>query len=217
MPERSAEMNGLRQAILRGLHSDLEDVRLSNRWTAGGYKDEPRDPPIPVRPSEDLSKAGVLVPIIEYDSELTILMTRRTDDMPSHAGEIVFPGGGTQPGDQSVVHTALRETEEEIGLERRFVDVVGFLDSYPTASGYLMQPVVGFVHPGFDIEPCSREVADVFEVPLGFVLEAKNYGHYSGDLGYGHMSSILSIRYEDHLIWGATAAILRNLRDVAQG
>ena len=115
--------------------------------------------------------AAVLVPLVRREAGMTVLLTQRTEDMPSHAGQIAFPGGRTQAEDADAKATALRETEEEVGLSRTFVDVIGAVDLYRTGTGYEITPVVGIVTPGFTIHADPREVADVFEVPLAHFLD----------------------------------------------
>ena len=115
--------------------------------------------------------AAVLVPLVRREAGITVLLTQRTEDMPSHAGQIAFPGGRTQTEDADAKATALRETEEEVGLSRTFVDVIGAVDPYRTGTGYEITPVVGIVTPGFTIHADPREVADVFEVPLAHFLD----------------------------------------------
>jgi len=119
--------------------------------------------------------AAVLMPVVLRESGPTMLLTQRTNDMPSHAGQVAFPGGRVQPEDLDAIDTALRETEEEIGLARGHVDVIGTLDRYVTGTGFLITPVVGLVRPPFVITPDPREVADVFEVPLQFLMTPANH------------------------------------------
>src|SRR4030088_1618714 len=124
---------------------------------------------------ETFRPAAVLVPLVRREPGMTVLLTQRTDDMPSHAGQIAFPGGRRQDGDADAVATALRETEEEGGLTRRFIDVIGSVDHYRTGTGYEITPVVGIVTPGFTTRADPREVADVFEVPLEHFLDARKH------------------------------------------
>lgn len=154
--------------------------------------------------------ASVLVPLVDRATEITVLLTQRTDDMPSHAGQIAFPGGRRQAGDADAVATALRETEEEVGLSRQFVDVIGAIDSYRTGTGYEITPIVGIVSPGFTIHADPREVADVFEVPLEHFLDEVN--HKIGSRIYqGRERRYYAMPYGERYIWGATAGMLKNL------
>jgi 8-oxo-dGTP pyrophosphatase MutT (NUDIX family) len=154
--------------------------------------------------------ASVLVPLIDRSPGITVLLTQRTDDMPSHAGQIAFPGGRRQADDADAVATALRETEEEVGLSRRFIDVVGAVDPYRTGTGYEITPIVGIVRPGFTIHADPREVADVFEVPLEHFLDEVN--HKIGSRMYnGRERRYYAMHYGVRYIWGATAGMLKNL------
>ena len=154
--------------------------------------------------------ASVLVPLIDRAPGITVLLTQRTDDMPSHAGQIAFPGGRRQADDADAVATALRETEEEVGLSRRFIDVVGAVDPYRTGTGYEITPIVGIVRPGFTIHADPREVADVFAVPLEHFLDEVN--HKIGSRLYnGRERRYYAMPYGERYIWGATAGMLKNL------
>jgi 8-oxo-dGTP pyrophosphatase MutT (NUDIX family) len=154
--------------------------------------------------------ASVLVPLIDRSPGITVLLTQRTDDMPSHAGQIAFPGGRRQADDADAVATALRETEEEVGLSRRFIDVVGAVDPNRTGTGYEITPIVGIVRPGFTIQADPREVADVFEVPLEHFLDEVN--HKIGSRMYnGRERRYYAMPYGERYIWGATAGMLKNL------
>ncbi|MBM3510582.1 MAG: CoA pyrophosphatase [Alphaproteobacteria bacterium] len=160
--------------------------------------------------------AAVLVPIVEHASGATVLLTQRTAHLADHAGQISFPGGRVEPVDRDAVETALRETEEEIGLTRDFVDVAGRLDTYETGTGFSITPVVGVVRPGFVIAPDSFEVAEVFEVPLAFVLDPAN--HQRGTREFrGVERKFYVLPYESRYIWGATAGMLVNLAHRLRG
>ena len=157
--------------------------------------------------------AAVLVPLVRRDLEITVLLTQRTEDMPSHAGQIAFPGGRRQAEDVDASATALRETEEEVGISRRFVEVVGPVDPYRTGTGYEITPVVGIVTPGFTIHADPREVADVFEVPLSHFLDEKNH-RIDSRVWQGRERRYYAMPYGDRYIWGATAGMLKNLHFV---
>ncbi|MCF8532328.1 MAG: CoA pyrophosphatase [Reyranella sp.] len=154
--------------------------------------------------------AAVLVPLVRRAPGMTVLLTQRTDDMPSHAGQIAFPGGRRQAEDVDAVATALRETEEEVGLERRFVDVVGPVDLYRTGTGYEITPIVGIVEPGFTARADPREVADVFEVPLEHFLDERNH-RIDSRVWQGRERRYYAMPYGERYIWGATAGMLKNL------
>lgn len=157
-----------------------------------------------------LTAAAVLVPIVERGDGLSVLFTRRTDTLRRHAGQVSFPGGRLEPQDADATACALRETEEEIGLERRFIQVFGRLDSYVTVTGFRITPVVGFVTPGFILHPDENEVAEIFEVPLEFLLDPRHHERRSG-FRNGIKRTWYSIPYGDHDIWGATAGMVMNL------
>jgi 8-oxo-dGTP pyrophosphatase MutT (NUDIX family) len=162
---------------------------------------------------EDPRHAAVLVPIVERDGHLTVLLTRRSDDLPVHKGQISFPGGRVEEEDADHVETALRESEEEIGLDRGAVEVVGRLDTYLTRTGFSVTPVIGFVRPPLDLTADPVEVAEIFEVPLGFLLDRSNQERHSREW-QGKTRHFFVLPYEHYYIWGATAGMLVNLSDV---
>jgi 8-oxo-dGTP pyrophosphatase MutT (NUDIX family) len=162
------------------------------------------------QPEGPLRPAAVLVPLIDRDEGLTVLLTRRTDHLNNHAGQISFPGGRVDPDDKGPVHTALRETEEEIGLAGDAIDIVGRLDDYVVRTGFLVTPVVGVVAPPFDVKPDVFEVAEVFEVPLDFVMDHGNHRREHREIN-GVRRHFYAIPYNEYYIWGATAGMLRNL------
>jgi 8-oxo-dGTP pyrophosphatase MutT (NUDIX family) len=160
--------------------------------------------------------AAVLVPLVNRTDGLTVLLTQRSADLPDHAGQISFPGGRVEPEDGSVDIAALRETEEEVGLPRARVTLLGRLADYETVTGYRVTPVVGWVEPPFPVTPDPTEVADVFEVPLAFLLEPANLQHQFRMIGE-RRRDFYAIPYGERYIWGATAAMLlmldRTLRE----
>jgi 8-oxo-dGTP pyrophosphatase MutT (NUDIX family) len=156
-----------------------------------------------------LQSAAVLLPIVAR-AQPTVLFTQRSDDLPRHAGQVSFPGGRAQPGDSSLLATALREMEEETGITPDFVTVEGFLDVYETGTGYAILPAVGLVREGFALKPCTREVAEIFEVPLAFLLNPANRGEETIEW-LGQTRRFYAFRFESHYIWGATAAMLVDL------
>lgn len=163
-----------------------------------------------LRYPQDLAAAAVLVAIVEH-AEPTVLLTYRAAGMPTHAGEIAFPGGGSKAGDASLLDTALREAEEEIGLARALTTPVGYLDARPMGSKFQVQPVVCTVAPAARYTLCAREVASVFELPLHTALDATRYSRRALDMGYGPLPDMLELHYGEHHIWGATAEILLDL------
>lgn len=170
----------------------------------------------PPREAARLTEAAVLVPIVNRASGLQVLLTQRTAHLDNHAGQISFPGGRVEEGDASRERTALRETEEEIGLPADVVRVLGRLPLYENLSGFRITPVVGWIEPPFELKPDPFEVEAAFEAPLDHFLAAANYQrrqfHFKGrDRHY------LAVPYEGRYIWGATAAMLQSLARVLGG
>ena len=165
------------------------------------------------QPGRSLIPAAVLVPIVEREPELTVLLTLRTDHLDDHAGQISFPGGRIEAGDAGPGAAALREAEEETGLPPARVRLIGQLDTYVTRTGFEVVPVVGLVTPPFPIEPDSFEVAEVFEVPLAFFLAPENRERHSR-VYQGKERQYYAFPYGDYYVWGATAGMLVNLVDV---
>ncbi len=163
-----------------------------------------------------LTPAAVLVPVIERPQGLTVLFTQRASHLNVHAGQVSFPGGRREDSDISPVFTALRETEEEIGLGRERVEVVGTLPEYRTSTGFSVIPVVGLVHPPFDLTLDRFEVAEVFETPLAFLLDPANRQRHSMEIG-GMLRHYYAMPYEGHFIWGATAGMLVSLHRLLHG
>ncbi|MBL4836601.1 MAG: CoA pyrophosphatase [Kordiimonadaceae bacterium] len=164
---------------------------------------------------QKMRPAAVLVPIVDHADGATVLLTKRTDHLSKHPGQISFPGGAVDPVDVDSVAAELRETEEEIGLDRSFVDVAGFLDEYLTGTGFEIKPVVGLVKPGFTLELEEQEVAEAFEVPLDFLLDRRNHAKESA-MWQGVERHYYAMPYNGYRIWGATAAMLVNLCDVME-
>ena len=154
-------------------------------------------------------KAAVLLPIVARETP-SLLLTRRTETLARHSGQISFPGGRSEVGDLSPVETALRETFEETGIAPGFVAVAGYLDRYLTGTGFDIQPVVGVLAQDFTLKPDPREVAHVFEVPLAFLLDPANRRRESRHIA-GRDRRFYAFTYEGHEIWGATAAIIVDL------
>ena len=155
--------------------------------------------------------AAVLVPLVEREAGLTVLLTQRASQLKNHAGQISFPGGRIEPEDEGPSAAALREAHEEIGLEARFVSVVGFLADHILLSGFRVTPVVAFVRPGFELLLDSQEVSDTFEVPLSYVFEPGNQRSQRRRLGAAGEVRVWDIQYQGRNIWGATAGMLLNL------
>lgn len=157
--------------------------------------------------------AAVLVPLVARPGGLTVLLTQRTAHLKNHAGQISFPGGRCEDVDDGPVATALRESHEEIGLDPSLVDVLGHLDDYVTVTGFTVTPVVGMIRPPFDLTPDPFEVAEVFEVPLSFVLDRSNHQRHTYKVR-GRTRAYYAMPHGDRYIWGATAGMLVNLAEV---
>lgn len=204
------------------IHTVAEDVavaaeRLSPTWLRQRFSQQLEWTPeasdenffsknLPFRP------ASVLIPIVMRNTGLTLLLTERAAHLNHHAGQISFPGGRFEEEDIDPVTTALREAKEEIGLERQFVEILGRLPDYKTGTGYLVSPIVSLVEPGFRLQADPTEVAAVFEVPLNFLMNAKNHQRRRFELPDGAgKREFYAMPYQQHFIWGATAGMLRNL------
>lgn len=170
------------------------------------------------QPERHPRAASVLVPLVQRDDGLQVLLTRRTDHLRDHAGQISFPGGRAEEHDADAVATALRETEEEIGLKRRHVEVIGALPLYTTITSYHVTPVVALVEPGFTLDLDRFEVAEAFEVPLQFLMTPAHHRRHEIKFA-GQRRQFLSMPWQGsdaegalrrYFIWGATAAMLRN-------
>jgi 8-oxo-dGTP pyrophosphatase MutT (NUDIX family) len=166
----------------------------------------------------EVAHASVLVPLVLRD-EITVLLTQRTDHLNDHPGQISFPGGRAEASDADAVATALREAQEEIGLEAFEVEVLGSLPTYTTGTGFIVTPVVALVRPGAALQVDPIEVAEVFEVPLAWLMNPANHQHHAIEID-GATREFLSIPWQtldasgttrSYFIWGATAAMLRNL------
>ena len=165
------------------------------------------------------TEASVLVPLVIREGGLQVLLTRRTDHLRDHAGQISFPGGRAEAHDADAVATALRETEEEVGLGRSHIEVIGQLPHYTTVTSYRVTPVVGLVQPGFQLSLDANEVAEAFEVPLDFLMTPAHHQRRAFEAD-GQQRQFLAMPWtglaadgqpRDYFIWGATAAMLRNL------
>lgn len=192
--------------------------RLNPQWLRQRFSAPPRwSPEFCMDNSSDetdrpLVAAAVLVPLVVQSDELRLLLTQRTAHLNDHAGQISFPGGRVDPGDEDKVATALRETEEEIGLHRRHVEVIGTLPEYVTGTGFRVTPVVALVHPPFELSADEFEVAEIFEVPMAFLMDGANHQRRHAILpSRPGRRSFYAMPFGDYFIWGATAAMLRNL------
>jgi 8-oxo-dGTP pyrophosphatase MutT (NUDIX family) len=163
-------------------------------------------------PNEDvkLTSAAVLAPIVRRPEGWTVMFTQRTDTMPTHAGQVSFPGGRVQAEDSGPVATALRETVEEVGIDPGFIRPIGRYDRYRTGSNYLIDPVVAYLEEGFTIAPDPREVADVFEVPAAFLFNPLNHEVRQRERN-GQIRTFYAMPFGERLIWGATGNLVRAL------
>jgi len=185
---------------------EAAEVRAATR---GDHDLNPGETP----PSAALRPAAVLVPLIDYNDGMAVLLTQRTAHLSAHAGQIAFPGGRIETQDEDEVAAALRETEEEVGLPRRHVTVVGRLDTYVTGTGFEITPIVGIVAPPYPLTIDPHEVAEAFEVPLSYVLDARNHHRVERESA-GRTRIFFTLPYEGRNIWGATAGMLVNLAEV---
>ncbi len=205
---------GLGQPGRRGFGgaADPAEAAALRRATRGDHDLNPGMTP----PSAALRPAAVLVPLIDRAEGLSVLLTLRTPHLSAHAGQIAFPGGSIDGGDRDAVEAALRETEEEIGLPRDQIALIGRLDTYVTGTGFEITPIVGIVTPPFPLAADPYEVAEVFEVPLSFVVDAKNHRR-TERVFEQHRRVFFVLPFENWNIWGATAGILVNLAEVLGG
>jgi 8-oxo-dGTP pyrophosphatase MutT (NUDIX family) len=167
-------------------------------------------PPRTVLAIPAFQRAAVLVPIIYSGEHAELLLTRRTHDVETHKGQISFPGGMVDEGDRDLLHTALRETEEELGIEGAAIQSLGLLDDLATPSGFIITPVVGVLSAVPLLRPNPREVAEVFYVPLDFFAASANVRRQQREF-LGHLHDVWYYDTEKHIVWGATASIIRSL------
>jgi 8-oxo-dGTP pyrophosphatase MutT (NUDIX family) len=155
--------------------------------------------------------AAVLIPLVMRQDGVTVMLTQRTAHLHDHAGQISFPGGRIEETDASPIAAALREAQEETGLAPEWVEVLGTMPVYLTSTGFSVTPVVALVRPGFELVPDAFEVADIFEVPLSFITDPANHRLHRVELPDGRVRRYYSMPWDRYFIWGATAAMLRNL------
>lgn len=157
-----------------------------------------------------LKDAAVLIPIVDRGNEASIILTQRTHHLPSHAGQIAFPGGKVDEHDQSAEMAALREADEEIGLKSDYVEIFGQMRPYISSTGYRIFPVLSTIRQGFQLQANPGEVSEIFEVPLRFLMDPGNHQRKSAEWR-GKERHYFAMPYGDYYIWGVTAGILRNL------
>lgn len=201
----------MRERIVSWLRSTGESEVPAVGSGGGDYRLNPTAPA-----HAAYTRAAVLVPLIDRPEGMTVLLTLRTEHLHDHAGQVSFPGGRAEQGDHDAIDTALRETEEEIGLQRRYVEVLGFLDRYRTVTGFDIEPVVGIVTPGFALRLDAFEVAEVFEVSLDTLLREESFERKLR-VHQGRERHFYEVPHARYRIWGATAGILHNLCLRAQG
>ena len=196
-------MNDLRQQLIATL--DPLDAS-SGRARFSDFDLNPEAPRLdrPLRP------AAVLIPVVDHGDDPTLLLTRRSDSLASHTGQIAFPGGRLDPG-ETVVQAALREAVEEVGLSPDHVEPLGLSDAYETVTGFLVTPVVAWVRPGFTLTTDPREVAESFETPWDFLMDEANHRREFYDAPDGARRWFWAMPWGERYIWGATAGMLRSL------
>lgn len=167
-------------------------------------------------PPDTLTPAAVLIGLVEREHGLSVIMTRRSDTLRQHTGQVALPGGRIDSGETAWA-CALREAREEIGLDPALVSLVGLSTTYRTGTGYRITPVVGFVAADCVLEPNPDEVADIFETPFGFLMDPLNHEKREGRTPDGDLRRFYAMTWRDRMIWGATAGILRALYDRLYG
>ena len=165
---------------------------------------------------DGLRDAAVLIPIVDQGEEATVILTKRTEKLRRHSGQIAFPGGAIDPDDPSPEFAALRETEEEIGLSPDFIEVVGRMPDYVSGSGFRIAPVLAVVNPGFILTINEDEVDDAFEVPLGFLMNPANHNRESR-IWQNRERFYYTMPFGERYIWGVTAGIIRTLYERLYG
>jgi len=213
--QRAIERLADRQPGRRGFGGtdDPEEAAAFRDVLRGDRGLDPSLDPTVTPPSTALRPAAVLVPLIDHARGMSVLLTQRTAHLSAHAGQISFPGGRIEEEDRDAVAAALRETEEEVGLPRDRVSVIGRLDTYVTGTGFEITPIVGIVAPPLALAIDPFEVAEAFEVPLAFILDRRNHQRIERAVG-PRSRCFFVLPYEGRNIWGATAGILVNLAEV---
>ena len=196
-------MSAFRQQLIAALDS------LDSSSGRPRFSDFDLNPDAP-RLDSPLRPAAVLIPVVDHVDGPTLLLTRRSDSLTSHTGQIAFPGGRLDPG-ETVVQAALREAEEEVGLSPDHVEPLGLSDAYETVTGFLVTPVVAWVRPGFTLTTDPREVADAFETPWDFLMDEANHRREFYDAPDGTRRWFWAMPWGERYIWGATAGMLRSL------
>ena len=198
---------------------DWANIDTIRRRLSGGVAGDTREPngdwkDLALRAAP--TPAAVLFPLVVREHEPAVLLTKRTDHLHHHPGQISFPGGRVEEADTSPIDTALRETQEEIGLDRRHIELIGTLPDYLTGTGFRVTPVVGLVTPPFELTLDAFEVAEAFEVPLSHFLDPANHEQHS-IVHEGRVRQFHAMPYQGYFIWGATAGIIMSLYRVLRG
>ena len=196
--------------LIARLNASLDNIGIRSNEDARPKDCSAEDKYIKVENKTNLTRAAVLVPIISRDDGLQVLLTKRTEHLKNHPGQISFPGGSVDDTDLDAQHTALRETEEEVGLDPSHVEIIGELDQYIVGTGYLVSPIIGLIKPPFKLIRQEDEVAEIFEAPLDFLITLENFTPYARKFN-GKLYHHFAITWHDYFIWGATAGMLRNL------
>jgi len=190
-----------------------ERLALAESWLpdqAAAKSDFDLNPGFDLGPRE-LRPAAVLIPLIERPEGVSVLLTRRADTLTKHSGQIAFPGGRLDPG-ETAVEAALREAQEEVALDPAVVEILGLGDAYETGTGFLITPVVGWLVEPPVVAPSEAEVADIFETPWDFLMDAANHRRDFLDMADGDRRWFWAMPWEDRYIWGVTAGVIRALR-----
>ena len=182
---------------VQAIASVMGDTQLNPDWDLGA------DP-------ANEKQASVLIPIVDRNPEPSILLTKRTEHLASHPGQISFPGGGREAGDRDDLATALREAKEEVGIESDLIEIIGQLDTYRTVTDFAISPFVGVVQADFELNIDQCEVEAVFELPLTYLLDQRHH-KIESRFWKGRQRFFYAMPYEGYYIWGATAAMLINL------
>ncbi len=204
------------EEVRRRLAHSIAGQRASDPATIAAIRGDHSLVPGGAPPATALTPASVLVPLVTRPEGMSVLLTLRTEHLAAHAGQISFPGGRQEESDRDAIEAALRETEEEVGLPRDHVEVVGRLDTYVTSTGFEVTPVVGLVRAPYPVRLDPFEVAELFEVPLAFVIDPANRQRQSREY-QGRQRTFYVLPYQHRHIWGATAGMLVNLAEVLAG
>ncbi|MER1966336.1 CoA pyrophosphatase [Castellaniella sp. GW247-6E4] len=197
LPAECLRLDYIRDAFQRPVHWQVEPL-FTESFS-----------PAVVGPS-GARQAAVLMPLVQRDQGLHVVFTRRAEHLHDHAGQISFPGGRIEASDRDPIAAALRETREEIGIDRQFVRVIGVQPSFLTSTHFVMTPIIGELLPGFTIQSDGQEVAEVFEVPLGILMDPAQHRLHELRLPDGAARCYFSITWQSYFIWGATAVLIRN-------